>query len=193
MTDLTAEASRKALAMAGVNAEDLDLVLMCTSTPDVLFGGACKVQAAIGASNAVAFDLTAACSGFILGMITAFQFIQTGSMHKVRARELWIVCRSEEYLTKHIALQILVIGADALSRYVDWQDRSTCILFGDGTGAVVIERSEAGAGCSLLGHYMKSDGNGAHSLFADYGISEDEESTQLNSSVEYKNVRLLRS
>jgi len=83
MTELTAQAARQALEMAGVSAEELDMVLMCTSTPDDLFGGACKVQAAIGAKNAVAFDLTAACSGFILGVVTAFQFIKTGSMQKV--------------------------------------------------------------------------------------------------------------
>jgi len=86
-------------------------------------------------------------------------------------------------------LQILVIGADALSRYVDWTDRKTCILFGDGTGAVVIERSGPGAGCSLLGQYMKSDGHGAHHLFADYEFPDDSACMKLTSQIEHKNVR----
>ena len=103
--------------MAGVAAVDVDLILMCTSSPDDAFGGACLVQAAIGASKAAAFDLTAACSGFVVGLISATHFIRCGSYRNV-----------------------LVIGADALSRYVDWRDRGTCILFGDGAGALLLRR-----------------------------------------------------
>eukprot|EP00879_Flechtneria_rotunda_P015013 GHRR01015688.1.p1 GENE.GHRR01015688.1~~GHRR01015688.1.p1 ORF type:complete len:263 (+),score=59.41 GHRR01015688.1:542-1330(+) len=140
-----AQACRKALEMANVSAEDISIVLMATSTPDDAFGSACQVQAAIGAKNAVAFDLTAACSGFVLALVTAAQYIRTG-------------------MAKHV----LVIGADALSRIVDWRDRGTCILFGDGCGAVVLSAAPDGHSCSLLGVDMHSDGAGQKSLHARY-------------------------
>jgi len=129
--------------MAGVAAVDVDLILMCTSSPDDAFGGACLVQAAIGASKAAAFDLTAACSGFVVGLISATHFIRCGSYRNV-----------------------LVIGADALSRYVDWRDRGTCILFGDGAGALLLQAAPAGAPCSVLGFDMNSDGGGNKNLTA---------------------------
>lgn len=138
-----AKASQRALEMAGIEATDLDLVLLATSSPDDLFGSACQVQSTIGASKAVAFDLTAACSGFVIAVVTAAQFIRTGMYRNV-----------------------LIIGADALSRYIDWRDRSTCILFGDGCGAVVMT-SQTGS-CSLLGSSMHSDGNGQRHLKANY-------------------------
>ena len=122
--------------MAGVAASELDLVVMCTSSPDDSFGGACLVQAALGATGAAAFDLTAACSGFVMGLVTGSQFIRTGG-----------------------ARNVLVIGADALSRFVDWRDRGTCILFGDGAGAVVLT-SHPGGPCNLLGFDLNSDGTG---------------------------------
>lgn len=109
--------------MAGVSAADVDMVLLSTSSPDDLFGSACAVASQIGASRAVAFDLTAACSGFVLGLVTGSQFIRTGA-----------------------AKNVLVIGADALSRYVDWRDRGTCILFGDGCGAVLLTARAGGEG-----------------------------------------------
>ena len=96
LSDLAAEAGRSALEMAGWSADSLDLVLLATSTPDDLFGSAPAVQAALGASNAVAFDLTAACSGFLFSLVTAAQYLRTGAMRKA-----------------------LVIGADQLSRFVD--------------------------------------------------------------------------
>jgi len=130
----------QALVMAGVGASEIDMVIMCTSSPDDSFGGACLVQAAIGATNAAAFDLTAACSGFVLGLVTGSQFIRTGG-----------------------ARNVLVIGADALSRFVDWRDRGTCILFGDGAGAVVLT-AQPGAPCSLLGFDLNSDGSGNKNL-----------------------------
>ncbi len=110
LTSLAADASRHALAMAGITAQDIDLILLTTSTPDDLYGSACQVQAALGANRAVAFDLTAACSGFIFGMVTAAQYIRTG-----------------------VYQNVLVIGADIL------QDRSTAVLFGDGAGAIVMQ------------------------------------------------------
>ena len=141
------------------------MVLLSTSSPDDLFGSACAVATEIGASKAVAFDLTAACSGFVLGLVTGSQFIRTGA-----------------------AKNVLVIGADALSRYVDWRDRGTCILFGDGCGAVLLtaregvsssaasssSSSSSGAGAAgnaseadgLLGSAMASDGAGQKHLNA---------------------------
>lgn len=120
---------------------------MATSTPDDIFGSATQVQSVIGAKNAVAFDLTAACSGFVLGLVTGSQFIRTGSMKNV-----------------------LVVGADALSRFVDWRDRKTCILFGDGCGAVLVSATDEP--CALLGSEMHSDGAGHKSLNCVYAKPE---------------------
>lgn len=141
LTQIATKASESALRMAGVDPLEIDLVLFATSSPDDLFGNATQVQAAIGAKNACAFDLTAACSGFVLGLITAAQYIRTGSVKKV-----------------------LLVAGDALSRYVDWKDRSTCILFGDGCGAVVIGAGNLEDECSVLGTAMHSDGTGHKSL-----------------------------
>lgn len=133
LSDLAADAGRSALAMAGWSPKSLDLVLLATSTPDDLFGTAPAVQAALGATNAVAFDLTAACSGFLFSLVTAAQFLRTGSMRRA-----------------------LVIGADQLSRFVDWDDRRSCVLFGDGAGAVAIEAADEDG---LLGFLLRSDGS----------------------------------
>ena len=135
LTQLAAAAATSALAHAGWRAEDLDLILLATSSPDDLFGTAPRVQAALGAMNAVAFDLTAACSGFLFALITAAHYLRGGSMRRA-----------------------LVIGADQLSRWVDWEDRSTCVLFGDGAGAVALERCDA-ADDGLLAFRMRSDGS----------------------------------
>ena len=133
LSQLSAEAAQKAISMAGITETDIDLIILATSTPDDLFGSACRVQGLIGATNAVAFDLTAACSGFIFALITASQFIRTG-VHK----------------------NVLVIGADILSRWVDWSDRASCVLFGDGAGAVVCQATESDR---LLGFEMYSKGS----------------------------------
>lgn len=133
LSGLAAQAGAAALAAAGLAATDLDLILLASSTPDDLFGSACQVQALLGARQATAFDLTAACSGFLFGLVTAAQFIRTGTY-----------CR------------ILLIGADVLSRWTDWGDRRTCILFGDGAGAVVLEASLRD---HLLGFELRSDGS----------------------------------
>jgi 3-oxoacyl-[acyl-carrier-protein] synthase III len=143
LSQLSAIASQKALEMAGIAATDLDLIILATSTPDDLFGSACKVQGLIGATRAVAFDLTAACSGFVFALITAAQFIRTG-VHK----------------------NVLVIGADVLSRWVDWSDRTTCVLFGDGAGAVVCRGIPQGD--RLLAFEMYSDGSQNDSLNLSY-------------------------
>ncbi|CAI6012631.1 unnamed protein product [Closterium sp. NIES-65] len=138
MTGLATEASRKALEMAGVDPADVDLIIFCTSTPDDIFGGGCLVQRDLGCKRAVAFDLTAACSGFVLGLVTASRFIQGGGYERV-----------------------LVVGADGLSRYVDWSDRGTCILFGDGCGAVLVQAAGEGESDGMLGFDMHSDGIGS--------------------------------
>ena len=130
-----AEAARACLAHAGWDPDDVDLILLATSSPDDLFGTAPRVQAALGARRAVAFDLTAACSGFLFALITAAQYIRGGTMRRV-----------------------IVIGADQLSRWVDWDDRRTCVLFGDGAGAVAVEAGPDGAD-DLLGFRMRSDGS----------------------------------
>lgn len=132
LTDTATAAAENALAMAEIAPTDIDLIILATSTADDLFGSACQVQARLGASQAVAFDLTAACSGFVFGLVTAAQFIRTGTYQN-----------------------ILLIGADILSRWVDWSDRRTCVLFGDGAGAVVLQASERDR---LLGFELRSDG-----------------------------------
>ncbi len=112
------------------------MVIVATSSPDDLFGDAASIASAVGASKAAAFDLTAACSGFLFALVTASQFIHTGAYKKV-----------------------LVIGADALTRFIDWKDRSTCILFGDGSGAVVMEACDRIEDSGLLGFALHSDGD----------------------------------
>lgn len=145
---LASIAGAKAIEMAGIKAYDLDLILLATSTPDDLFGTACQIQAELGASKAVAFDLTAACSGFVFGLVTAAQYIRTG-----------------------VYQNVLLIGADILSRWVDWEDRGTCILFGDGAGAVVLQANESDR---LLGFQLKSDGTDNRYLNLAYKPSPQE-------------------
>ncbi|KAM3390771.1 hypothetical protein ACQJBY_012403 [Aegilops geniculata] len=137
---LSVQAAQRALEMAQVRPEDVDLVLFCTSTPDDLFGGAGRVLAEVGCTNAFGFDITAACSGFIVGLITATRFIKGGGIQNV-----------------------LVVGADALSQYVDWTDRGTCILFGDAAGAVLVQSCNADED-GLLGFCVQSDGHGQKHL-----------------------------
>jgi 3-oxoacyl-[acyl-carrier-protein] synthase-3 len=132
VSQLATEAAKNAIAMSGIAPTDLDLIVLATSTPDDLFGTASQIQHQLGASKAVAFDLTAACSGFVFALATAAQFIRTG-----------------------VYQNVLVIGADILSRWVDWSDRGTCILFGDGAGAIVMQ---ANTSDRLLGFELRSDG-----------------------------------
>ena len=139
LCDLSAEAAIKGITMAGLSPSDIDLIILATSTADDLFGSASKIQNILKADNAVAFDLTAACSGFVFGLITAAQFIYSGVYQKV-----------------------LIIGGDMLSRWVDWSDRNTCVLFGDGAGAVVCQRAVKND--HLLGFAMYSDGKQNESL-----------------------------
>ncbi|MFH7029824.1 MAG: beta-ketoacyl-ACP synthase 3 [Heteroscytonema crispum UTEX LB 1556] len=138
LTSLAVQAGKQALASAGLAATDLNLILLATSTANDKFGSATQIQHEIGAKWAVAFDLTAACSGFIFGLVTAAQFIRTGTYRN-----------------------ILLIGADVLSHWVDWSDRRSCVLFGDGAGAVVIQAHREDR---LLGFELRSDGSGHHHL-----------------------------
>lgn len=119
-SQMAREAALKALEMAGVEADSLDLIIVATSTPDYIFPStACLLQGALGNKGATAFDLQAVCSGFVYALTVADKFIRSGSHKKA-----------------------LVVGAETFSRILDWQDRGTCVLFGDGAGAVVLEASE---------------------------------------------------
>jgi 3-oxoacyl-[acyl-carrier-protein] synthase III len=116
-SDLAVEAAKEALANRGLDASELDAIIVCTVTPDMLFPGtACLVQHKIGASKAWGFDLIAACAGFLYGLTTGASLVRSG-LHK----------------------RVLVVGADTMTRIIDYQDRATCILFGDGAGAMLIE------------------------------------------------------
>ncbi len=146
-SDLAGEAARRALDHAGVAAGDLDLVIVATITPAMPFPGVSNLgQDRLGARRAAAFDLAAGCSGFIYGLATGAQFIASGLFHRV-----------------------LVIGADSLSRMVNWNDRSTCVLFGDGAGAAVLGPVPEGSG--LLSFDLGSDGAGAELLCVEAGGS----------------------
>uniref|UniRef100_A0A1Z1M209 Beta-ketoacyl-[acyl-carrier-protein] synthase III n=1 Tax=Laurencieae sp. TaxID=2007162 RepID=A0A1Z1M209_9FLOR len=142
--DLAITASRKALDKISMDPSQIDLIILATSSPDDLFGSASQIQYNIGAINAVAFDLTAACSGFVLGLVTASQFIRSGSY-----------------------CNVLVVGADVLSKWVDWSDRSTCILFGDAAGAAILQ-SCSPADNSMLNFQLNTNGAYANHLSIPY-------------------------
>lgn len=142
LSQLATVAAENAIAMAAIDPADIDLIILATSTADDLFGSASLIQSQLGATKAVAFDMTAACSGFVFGLVTASQFIRTG-----------------------VYQTVLLIGADVLSRWVDWSDRRTCILFGDGAGAVILQADERDR---LLGFEIRSDGRQNHSLNLSY-------------------------
>jgi len=139
-SDLGAAAAEKALAAAGVKPEAVDLIIVATLSPDMLFPStACLVQAKLGAERAAAFDISASCSGFIYALATGAQYVQSGLYDTV-----------------------LVIGAEASTKLINWQDRSTCVLFGDAAGAVVLKPVEAGKG--FLSFALGSDGSGSDLL-----------------------------
>jgi 3-oxoacyl-[acyl-carrier-protein] synthase-3 len=139
-SDLALEAARATLEQRGIAPSELDAIIVCTVTPDMLFPStACLVQDRLGAKGAWGFDLVAACSGFIYGITTAAHFVMAGTHRKV-----------------------LVIGADTMSRVIDYTDRGTCILFGDGAGAMLIEPAAAGEG--FIGFLNEIDGSGGDYL-----------------------------
>lgn len=134
-SDLAYKAAFRALQKAEIEVKDIDLIICATITPDSFMPSvSCMVQERLGATRAAAFDLTAACSGLIYGMACAASFIETGMYQN-----------------------ILVIGAETLSKTLDWTDRSTCVLFGDGAGAVVLSASDTGKGVSSI--HLVSDGS----------------------------------
>lgn len=139
LSDLAIPAARQALAHAGIDASELDLIIVATSTPDMAMPStAAIIQQAIGAKPCACFDMEAACTGFVYGLVTASQFLMTGS-----------------YRTA------LVVGGDLLSKFLTWNDRSTAVLFGDGAGAVVLR---AGGEASLLSWYLGANGEGGDHL-----------------------------
>ncbi|MCR6544193.1 ketoacyl-ACP synthase III [Dehalobacterium formicoaceticum] len=139
-SDLAYEAAKIALEDAGLKAEELDLIIVATSSPDMLFPAtSCILQEKLGIKGKPSFDMEAACSGFIYGLAVGAQFIATG-----------------------IYENVLVVGAETLSRLVDWEDRNTCVLFGDGAGAAVLRPVEKGKG--LLSFYLGADGGGGDLL-----------------------------
>lgn len=139
VSDLAAKAAEIALKQAHIQAEKVDLIIAATTTPDMpLPSTACFLQEKIGAKNAAAFDLAAACAGFVYGLVTGEQFIRTGT-----------------YKT------VLVIGADLITSFIDWTDRSTCVLFGDGAGAAVLTEASSGG---ILSSVLGSDGKYAELL-----------------------------
>ncbi len=140
MSDLALRAAKAALADAAVAAEDLDLIIVATLTSDrIIPSTACMIQNLLGAKHAAAFDLSAACSGFAYAASVAAQFIETGAYKKA-----------------------LVIGAETLSKYINWEDRNTCVLFGDGAGAAVLGQVEEGYG--ILSFDLGSDGSGGDAI-----------------------------
>jgi len=145
-SDLALAASREALAAAGVSAADLDLIIVATSTPDYIFPStACLLQAKLGVAQCPAFDVQAVCSGFVYGLATADSFIRGGA-----------------------AKRALVVGAEVFSRILDWNDRGTCVLFGDGAGAVVLAAADApGIHASVL----RADGSHAGILSVPGNVS----------------------
>ena len=149
---LATRAARSALTAAGCTANDIDLMILATSTPDYTFpASATAVQAALGITKGVAFDLQAVCSGFVFAVATADKFLTSGS-HK----------------------RALVIGAETFSRILDWHDRTTCVLFGDGAGAIVLE-AQKGSGTiadrGVLTSQLRSDGRYREKLYVDGGPS----------------------
>jgi 3-oxoacyl-[acyl-carrier-protein] synthase-3 len=135
-------AGLNALESARIPSSKIDMVIVATDSPDrITPASAAYVQHAIGATNAAAFDIVAGCSGFIYALVMAYQFVATGSYSN-----------------------ILVIGSEALTRIVDWEDRSTCVLFGDGAGAVVVQANDKAT--DMLGFVLGNDGSGADKLYA---------------------------
>jgi 3-oxoacyl-[acyl-carrier-protein] synthase-3 len=151
-SDLGIQAARAALSNAHVDAQSIDLIVLATSTPDYTFpAAAVSVQAGLGITRGAAFDLQAVCSGFVYGLATADGLLRTGTYKRA-----------------------LVIGAETFSRILDWSDRTTCVLFGDGAGAVVIEAQQQPGGSEdrgILTTHLRSDGRHKSKLYVDGGPS----------------------
>jgi 3-oxoacyl-[acyl-carrier-protein] synthase III len=141
-SDMAIQAAKCALSQRGIDASEVQTIIVCTVTPDMLFPStACLVQNGIGAKGAWGFDLIAACSGFVYGSTTGAHLVMAGTHKKV-----------------------LVIGSDTMSRIIDYTDRSTCVLFGDGAGAILIEPAEDGEDCGFIDFLGEVDGSGGDAL-----------------------------
>jgi len=148
-SDLATRAAQNALANRGIDANDIDTIIVCTVTPDMLFPAtACIVQNNIGAHHAWGFDLSAACSGFLYGLNTAAGLVASGTQRKV-----------------------LVIGSDTMSRIINYEDRTTCVLFGDGAGAMIVEAAAPGEDAGFIDFIGEIDGSGASHLYMPAGGS----------------------
>ena len=144
--DLAYEAAQAALLAAGVDAKEIALIVLGTTTPDLVFPStACLLQHRLGANGCAAFDVNAACSGFLYALTVANQFVRTG-----------------------MAKTALVVGAETLSRFLDWSDRSTCVLFGDGAGAVVLKAADEPG---ILSSHIHADGGYKELLWNPVGVS----------------------
>ena len=147
-SDLGASAAKRLLENRGLNPTEIDLIIVATVTPDMFFpSSACLLQTKIGANKAWAFDLLGACSGFLYALATAAQFVVAGTYKKV-----------------------LVVGADVMTSIIDFQDRATCVLFGDGAGAVLVEPAEEGE-AGIIDFILRSDGTGGQFLYMPGGGS----------------------
>jgi 3-oxoacyl-[acyl-carrier-protein] synthase-3 len=167
-SDLGAEAARRALANAGVSAADIDLIIVATTTPDLTFPStAAIIQAKIDAPPGTAFDMQAVCTGFIYALATAEKFLTSGQNRRA-----------------------LVIGAETFSRILDWNDRATCVLFGDGAGAFVVEAIDEreANGRGMLASHLRCDGRLVDLLCVDGGVS----STQTTGHVRMQGNRVFR-
>ncbi len=150
-SDLATEACKEAMEKAGVGPDDIDLIVLATATPDLTFPSTASiVQAKLGIENGAAFDIHAVCTGFVYALATAEKFITSGQ-HK----------------------RALVVGAETFSRILDWEDRSTCVLFGDGAGAFVLEAQteEAAGNRGVLSSHLRCDGRLRELLYVDGGVS----------------------
>ena len=157
-SDLAYHASVRALEAAGVKPEELDLIVLGTTTPDLIFPStACLLQERLGANGCGAFDVNAACSGFLFALSVADKFIRTGD-----------------------AKTVLVVGAETLTRMVDWEDRTTCVLFGDGAGAVVLK---ADTETGILSTHLHADGGKKELLWNPVGVSVGFKENEKNAGV----------
>lgn len=146
-SDMAFHASTRALEAAGLDASDIELIVLGTTTPDVIFPStACLLQDRLGANGCGAFDVNAACSGFIFALSVADKFIRTGTVKNA-----------------------LVVGAETLTRMVDWTDRGTCVLFGDAAGAVVLKADDT---AGILSTHLHADGSKKHLLYNPVGVSK---------------------
>ncbi|HVV43920.1 MAG TPA: beta-ketoacyl-ACP synthase III [Bryobacteraceae bacterium] len=148
-SDLATAAAKDALERRGIGADEIDAIIICTVTPDMMFPStACLVQNNLGAHKAWGFDLVAACSGFVYGLTTGASLVAAGTHKKV-----------------------LVIGADTMSRIIDYKDRATCVLFGDGAGAMLLEAAEEGEDAGFIDFFGEIDGSGGEFLYMPGGGS----------------------